>query len=1385
MRKVIRKAVAGALCSTLVVTSSGVMALAKEPAKVIVTEPKKSAVVEKEVTEVTAKNVLYVTAEMVNAKGILEIKEGNWDRIVISRDVNAKKVVLNGITTKEVVIESGTDCVFEMKNSVVDSVEVVAPELEVIDLAKIKELIASGMSASEVAKLHRNYLKEQSAVTNLQPKIVVQKGTEINTVKISSNAQFDFKSDKVEKVEITLTSNQERFNIGLNGFAGAVSVAENKDKKDNTKSFLNLDLKNSEVKELVLNGSEKSAYTINSQGKSKVENLEVKGSSNISLGVVTEAIKVAKDAVNAALKIYSEVKNVVVEGSKNKITLADSAKVEYAEIKGDDTQIHGSGNLGSADITGNGANVSIPGANVSGDNNSTPPATEDNTPSRPSVPSTPSNPTGTPSNPTGTPIPTPTDKPVEVVEGDFGYYKNTDGTVTISSFLNEDATIVTIPETIKGMKVTKIGDSAFAWLEKLKEVTIPNTVTELGYDAFWECYALEKIVLPEGLKKIGSYAFGYCRKLTEITIPESVVEIGYNAFDYCESLKELHIPKNVVTFGEYSLVNESDYFSSMWGLTSLEKVTVAAENQLFTAKEGILYSKNEEVLLYVPDGYVGEVTIPTTVKEIEAMAFVNCHQMTKLFIPKTFEGDDYAFDYAEGLTSLKEFVVEEGNPCYYSEAGLLYIAYESNSNLIKVPALAIPAEYTLPSKLANGTPLYAIHSDAFIDCDHLTSVTLSETIEDISEMQCFRNCNALTEIKVVAENPAFTSIDGVLFSKDKKTLVAFPIAYAETSYAVAEGVETIGSAAFYNCYRKLESVDLPSTLKNIEQYAFYDCAKLTKMIIPDGITELGADAFSYCSNLVSVQLPKNLEVIGYGAFRGCGKLQTIDIPATVVEIGNYAFSSCDALTEVVLPEGITRVANDLFYSCDNLVKVTIPESVVEIGSYAFGSCRKLAEIKLPEGVTKIGSSAFSSCIGLTELIIPKGVTVIESNTFSRCTGLTEMVIPDSVKEIKYNAFYGCKALEKIVISGSVKKMGDKIFDGAEKVVIYTPEGSVADEYAKKYDIKTEYIADTYVPTIEDFIKWQGIGFDGLSGVAINEFLNKEVTKIEIPKTIEGRTVLSISERAFANMTKLETIILPNTIQHMNRYAFAGCSSLTTIVLPEDLQWINPNAFEGCSSLKKVEIPSSVTLIAEYVFKDCTSLEEIWIPSVNTALNPNVFAGCSKDLVIWTVAGSKAEQYADSNKITVKYIGEEDDEPSTPELPTHNMVEFEFDSDNNLMIKKPSEIIMSFLNIDIKKDMVEGYTVVGIKDEAFKGCTVASGAAITIGKDITIGKEAFANLQVQVASGAAITIKLEDGVTFDETSFANSVTRIIFDVSETIRKELEAILEENDWNWDFK
>ena len=142
----------------------------------------------------------------------------------------------------------------------------------------------------------------------------------------------------------------------------------------------------------------------------------------------------------------------------------------------------------------------------------------------------------------------------------------------------------------------------------------------------------------------------------------------------------------------------------------------------------------------------------------------------------------------------------------------------------------------------------------------------------------FLRCSSLTAIEVSESNPEYCSIDGALFTKDKRTMIAYPAGRSEEDYAVPAGVTSIGDGVFAGC----------SSLKSIT--------------IPNGVTEIGWGAFSACFSLHSLEIPSSITEIGWGAFFGCISLKSLDIPASVTEIGDDAFRDCPKLT-LRVPKG--------------------------------------------------------------------------------------------------------------------------------------------------------------------------------------------------------------------------------------------------------------------------------------------------------------------------------------------------------------------------------------------------------------------------------------------------------------------------------------------------
>ena len=108
------------------------------------------------------------------------------------------------------------------------------------------------------------------------------------------------------------------------------------------------------------------------------------------------------------------------------------------------------------------------------------------------------------------------------------------------------------------------------------------------------------------------------------------------------------------------------------------------------------------------------------------------------------------------------------------------------------------------------------------------------------------------------------------------------------------------------------------------------------------------------------------------------------------------------------------------------------------------------DVVIPKGVTSIGKFAFEGCDGIESIKIPVGVTSIGDGAFSWCERLVSVTIPDGVKSIGERAFEGCESLEDIIIPESVKRIGGDAF---ANLTIHAPEGSYAEKYAEKNDIK--------------------------------------------------------------------------------------------------------------------------------------------------------------------------------------------------------------------------------------------------------------------------------------------------------------------------------------------
>ena len=318
-------------------------------------------------------------------------------------------------------------------------------------------------------------------------------------------------------------------------------------------------------------------------------------------------------------------------------------------------------------------------------------------------------------------------------------------------------------------------------------------------------------------------------------------------------------------------------------------------------------------------------------------------------------------------------------------------------------------------------------------------------------------------------------------------LVAAP-ATAQVNYAVSGGTAYVASspgasgdiviASTYNGY--------PVTV--IAGYAFWGCAGLTSVTIPNSVTNIGTQAFFNCTSLTSVTIPNSVISLGSYVFHGCPSLTNVTIGNSVTSIGNGTFSECTGLTSIIIPNSVISIGDYVFFDCSSLTSVIIGNSVTSIGSYAFSRCTSLTSMAIPNSVTSIGNSpnspyfsnpgVFYGCTSLTNLsvaaanpvyssldgilfnkaqttliicppgrggsyVIPDSVTSIGSNAFNACTSLTSVTIGNSVTNTGVSAFAGCTSLTRVTIPNSVSRIGYEAFMNCTKVTNFTFLGNAS------------------------------------------------------------------------------------------------------------------------------------------------------------------------------------------------------------------------------------------------------------------------------------------------------------------------------------------------------
>lgn len=459
-------------------------------------------------------------------------------------------------------------------------------------------------------------------------------------------------------------------------------------------------------------------------------------------------------------------------------------------------------------------------------------------------------------------------------------------------------TSIFIPESVQS-----IGSEAFSLCEGLSMVELPTTLTIIPDGIFTDCALLESITIPDTVTEIGANAFSKCTEFSLTGLPDGIKSIGAAAFEDCGRIEELVLPETLEHIGE-----------AAFGGTIIDKASFEGTPEKWKAIGGDC-------------GIECEVTFPNHICDFGSSWQYDTQKhwqscscgKTQNEGEHTGDGDTCTVCGAALSEALGSGSIDGGLSWSLSRSGALTISGSGKMPDFSSVANAAPWDKQ-KDKIQSAvieSGVQSISGGAFSGCTALEKVSISDTVAQI-DLNAFDGCTALAEFEVAADNKAFSSDGGVLFSAGKELLRC-----------------PVGKSADYT---------VPSGTVAIAGGAFKDCAKLERLVIPDSVTAIGKSAFENCAALKRITLPKSIAMLEALTFSGCASLAEITLPDGLKALGEKVFSGCAALKSVKIPAEVTVIPTEAFSGCVSLESITIPKSVSHINEHAFDGCTALKKV---------------------------------------------------------------------------------------------------------------------------------------------------------------------------------------------------------------------------------------------------------------------------------------------------------------------------------------------------------------------------------------------------------------------------------------------------------
>lgn len=702
-------------------------------------------------------------------------------------------------------------------------------------------------------------------------------------------------------------------------------------------------------------------------------------------------------------------------------------------------------------------------------------------------------------------------------------------------------------DTIDLSKVTTYGTTPFTGCTSLKKVT----VKALAANLFDGCTALNSVTFDSSLKTIADYAFRGCTALQTIDLT-GITSIGNYAFDGCTALTTVTLDGALTALGSRAFIGctllSTIYRSDLLAADAESGTEPTAEGD--TAEGGGTEGGSAEEKVLYRDAFLNKADL-TALTSIGARAFQNCKALTAVV--------------------LNDNLTEIGDTAFYN-----------CSNLVSI---------NMPSKLKT------ISSQAFLSCSGLTALEIPASVTSIGT-NLFVGCTNL-KLSVAAENENFAINEkGWLVNKKDNTVLFVPpqtIGEDETATDITEVVFADGAQLYgymFNGYDSVQKIGLPSDLKEIPNYAFWNFGG-----------GFGAD----------FAIPAGVKTIGNGAFQNTS-VSSLVIPEGVTSIGDYAFAGCTSLTEITLPSTLRNIGANAFDGCTQLtIKFSAPQTPSEggaqttadeeaeeedtgltIGDYAFRGCTGLTgNLLLPDGIVSIGNNCFEGCTGITGITFGKYLTKVGDYAFSGCTNMTYVTFgawtaaTDTLEtSVGDYAFNNCSNLENVTFSST----GPKTFRSNK---------------GTSSSLKNR---DTFT-----FNRCEKLTTVTL-GTGLVEVINSVFTELPALKKVElPDTVTTFASKAFYNCPNLESIKIPYSVTSIGGTAFCNCVKLANITFgetPNDADAVNLSIGDGAASTTPTQylLQNEIGYSYQGAFAGCTALKSFAAPARLKTIGAYAFMG---------------------------------------------------------------------------------------------------------------------------------------------------------------------------------